>query len=150
MLSNLKAIVSTLLGLSTAVFGPTEDPEMRAQPKGIDVSSHQGNVNWGTVVANGVSFAYIKATEGTGKYNGAVAMRSTDISSQVTRAPTFPPSTLAPLRPVSSVVATTLLFLISPLVLPKPTTSPLTVEVGVAMASLSQAPSISNVRIILF
>ncbi|CAO3635820.1 unnamed protein product [Cunninghamella blakesleeana] len=35
-----------------------------AKPKGIDVSSHQPNVNWGSVKANGVSFAYIKATEG--------------------------------------------------------------------------------------
>ncbi|CAO3568957.1 unnamed protein product [Mortierella alpina] len=37
-----------------------------AQPKGIDVSSHQPGINWATVKANGVEFAYIKATEGTG------------------------------------------------------------------------------------
>jgi GH25 family lysozyme M1 (1,4-beta-N-acetylmuramidase) len=34
-------------------------------PKGLDVSSHQGAVNWTTVKANGAQFAYVKATEGT-------------------------------------------------------------------------------------
>lgn len=38
-----------------------------ATPYGIDVSSYQPNVDWTTVVANGISFVYIKATEGTGK-----------------------------------------------------------------------------------
>ncbi|KAG8943108.1 hypothetical protein FRC04_003188 [Tulasnella sp. 424] len=50
--------------------------EKRAQPEGVDVASWQGNVNWASL---GVSFAYIKATEGTGytnpyftsQYNGA-------------------------------------------------------------------------------
>jgi GH25 family lysozyme M1 (1,4-beta-N-acetylmuramidase) len=32
-------------------------------PAGMDVSSHQGNVNWGGV--SGASFAYVKATEGS-------------------------------------------------------------------------------------
>jgi GH25 family lysozyme M1 (1,4-beta-N-acetylmuramidase) len=34
-------------------------------PEGLDVSSHQGAVNWTTVKANGAQFAYVKATEGT-------------------------------------------------------------------------------------
>jgi lysozyme len=34
--------------------------------KGIDVSSHQHRVDWTRVTADGVSFAYIKATEGVG------------------------------------------------------------------------------------
>ena len=38
----------------------------RAQPQGIDVSGYQPSINWATVKANGVTFAYIKATEGTG------------------------------------------------------------------------------------
>lgn len=33
--------------------------------KGIDVSHHQGNIDWSKVAANGVMFAFIKATEGT-------------------------------------------------------------------------------------
>jgi GH25 family lysozyme M1 (1,4-beta-N-acetylmuramidase) len=32
---------------------------------GMDVSSHQGNVNWSSAWANGARFAYVKATEGT-------------------------------------------------------------------------------------
>lgn len=32
---------------------------------GLDVSSHQGNVDWGSVKAKGARFAYVKATEGT-------------------------------------------------------------------------------------
>ncbi|KAG6857073.1 hypothetical protein H0H87_010038 [Tephrocybe sp. NHM501043] len=51
------AVHSTSIGLATL--------EKRANPKGIDVSGHQPNINWASVKANGVSFAYIKATEGT-------------------------------------------------------------------------------------
>jgi GH25 family lysozyme M1 (1,4-beta-N-acetylmuramidase) len=36
---------------------------------GLDVSSHQGNVNWPAVTAAGARFAYVKATEGTGYTN---------------------------------------------------------------------------------
>jgi GH25 family lysozyme M1 (1,4-beta-N-acetylmuramidase) len=34
-------------------------------PRGLDVSSYQGNVNWAQVAANGARFAYAKASEGT-------------------------------------------------------------------------------------
>jgi GH25 family lysozyme M1 (1,4-beta-N-acetylmuramidase) len=34
--------------------------------QGIDVSHWQGAINWGSVKSSGISFAYIKATEGTG------------------------------------------------------------------------------------
>lgn len=34
-------------------------------PLGIDVSSHQGNVDWAAAVAAGATFAWVKATEGT-------------------------------------------------------------------------------------
>jgi GH25 family lysozyme M1 (1,4-beta-N-acetylmuramidase) len=37
--------------------------------QGLDVSSWQGNVGWSTVRANGASFAFVKATEGTGYTN---------------------------------------------------------------------------------
>ncbi|PSK86283.1 GH25 family lysozyme M1 (1,4-beta-N-acetylmuramidase) [Murinocardiopsis flavida] len=33
---------------------------------GIDVSHHNGSVDWGAVAKSGVKFSYIKATEGTG------------------------------------------------------------------------------------
>ncbi|KAF8068954.1 glycoside hydrolase family 25 protein [Lyophyllum atratum] len=40
-----------------------------AAPQGIDVSGYQPNMNWATVKANGIEFAFIKATEGTGYTN---------------------------------------------------------------------------------
>ena len=43
--------------------GPTEP--------GLDVSSHQGNVNWSKVAAAGATFAYVKSTEGTYYYDSS-------------------------------------------------------------------------------
>ncbi|MDT0341603.1 lysozyme [Streptomyces litchfieldiae] len=42
---------------------PTVTP--LATVEGVDVSSHQGNVNWSSLWSSGVRFAYVKATEGT-------------------------------------------------------------------------------------
>ena len=33
--------------------------------RGIDVSTYQGEINWEILVANDISFAFIKATEGS-------------------------------------------------------------------------------------
>ena len=33
--------------------------------RGVDVSSYQGEINWDTLAAQGISFAFIKATEGS-------------------------------------------------------------------------------------
>jgi GH25 family lysozyme M1 (1,4-beta-N-acetylmuramidase) len=38
-------------------------------PQGMDVSSHQGNVDWRTAYSKGARFAYVKATESTGYTN---------------------------------------------------------------------------------
>jgi GH25 family lysozyme M1 (1,4-beta-N-acetylmuramidase) len=56
--------LSTLLFATSALALAVEK---RALPHGIDVSGYQPSVNWAAVKANGVSFAYIKATEGTSK-----------------------------------------------------------------------------------
>ena len=53
----LLSLVSLTLGVTLA----------QAAPQGIDVSSHQPSINCATVKANGIDFAYIKATEGTGR-----------------------------------------------------------------------------------
>ncbi|WP_078911339.1 lysozyme [Streptomyces sp. NRRL WC-3742] len=45
------------------------------QTQGLDVSSYQGSVNWGSVAANGARFAYVKATEGTGYTNPSFAQQ---------------------------------------------------------------------------
>lgn len=61
----LVASSSLLCRGATLVF---RDVAKRAQPQGIDVSHFQATVNWATVKANGVSFVYIKATEGTSTF----------------------------------------------------------------------------------
>jgi lysozyme len=46
---------------------PRYRPGLRAAERhGVDVSAHQGEIQWDRVAADGISFAYIKATEGGG------------------------------------------------------------------------------------
>ncbi|KAJ3717054.1 N,O-diacetylmuramidase [Lentinula raphanica] len=40
-------------------------PRQLSGPKGIDVSHFQGTIDWSSIAANGISFVFIKATEGT-------------------------------------------------------------------------------------
>ncbi|KAI0760064.1 glycoside hydrolase superfamily [Fomes fomentarius] len=58
---------TAFLALAAAIAASTASPtlEKRAAPKGIDISHYQPSVNFNTVKANGLSFVYIKATEGT-------------------------------------------------------------------------------------
>ncbi|HKN97283.1 MAG TPA: GH25 family lysozyme, partial [Pseudonocardiaceae bacterium] len=44
---------------------PVLPPRPGATMPGLDVSHHQGTVNWRAVAAEGATFAYLKATEGT-------------------------------------------------------------------------------------
>jgi GH25 family lysozyme M1 (1,4-beta-N-acetylmuramidase) len=44
-------------------------PTNRPPPAGLDVSGHQGDVNWSAVVGGGGRFAYVKATEATSYVN---------------------------------------------------------------------------------
>ncbi|MCX5528243.1 lysozyme [Streptomyces bobili] len=57
------------MGMGVALHdGRTGSPDTRAaatQPEGVDVSSHQRTVAWSTLWASGVTWAYVKATEGT-------------------------------------------------------------------------------------
>jgi GH25 family lysozyme M1 (1,4-beta-N-acetylmuramidase) len=46
-------------------YGPTAAPTTA----GMDVSGHQGNVNWKGAATSGGQFAYVKATEGTSYVN---------------------------------------------------------------------------------
>ncbi|WP_082620984.1 glycoside hydrolase family 25 protein [Nocardioides sp. Soil796] len=47
--------------------GSKEGSEKRATNlRGIDVSHHQGAIDWPRVAADGIDFAYLKATEGSG------------------------------------------------------------------------------------
>jgi lysozyme len=51
------------IGSALIVYGK-ENKQMTTQIKGIDVSHHQGNIDWKKVAAEGVKFAFIKASEG--------------------------------------------------------------------------------------
>jgi len=49
---------------AVAALEPLESRLLMSRPVGIDVSHFQGNIDWNAVAASGVSFAYVKATEG--------------------------------------------------------------------------------------
>lgn len=56
------------VGLATMIGGAVALPATPAQAAttpGIDVSHHQGAINWTSVRNSGIQFAFIKATEGT-------------------------------------------------------------------------------------
>lgn len=64
----MKLLSLVSLALAAAVHAtPLEGLQKRAAPQGIDVSGYQPGMNWAAVKANGIQFAYIKATEGTSK-----------------------------------------------------------------------------------
>jgi GH25 family lysozyme M1 (1,4-beta-N-acetylmuramidase) len=67
------ALLATGLAASAV---PLEDAlDKRAHPSGIDVSHYQGTINWNNVKAKGISFAFIKATEGTCGYPFSNSLR---------------------------------------------------------------------------
>jgi lysozyme len=44
---------------------PRYRPDLReGESYGVDVSSHQGTIDWDRVAADDIEFAYVKATEG--------------------------------------------------------------------------------------
>lgn len=59
---DIKANPGSLEPSAPGVASPTFAPN---PPPGIDVSHWQGSINWSSVKAAGIQFAYIKATEGT-------------------------------------------------------------------------------------
>ena len=61
-------IGAALILFGLCFFGawiPNEPSRQKYPIRGIDVSHHQGEIDWTGVRANGIEFAYIKATEGT-------------------------------------------------------------------------------------
>src|SRR5262245_47120900 len=54
-----------LLAVAAVIFYPRiESAAMSYKVRGVDVSAHQGAIDWRTLKSDGVSFAFIKATEG--------------------------------------------------------------------------------------
>lgn len=65
----MKTTTTWMLALLAASLAPASPTLIkRAPPKGIDVSNFQGHVDFGAAKAKGISFAYIKATEGTSTF----------------------------------------------------------------------------------
>ena len=72
---------AAILAAAVAVLGTVAVSPAGAasNPRGLDVSRYQGNVDWASVKAKGASFAYVKATEGSSirsdyfaqQYNGS-------------------------------------------------------------------------------
>src|SRR3954453_10276082 len=57
-----------IVGLALCFLGiwiPNAPSRSQYPLRGIDVSHHQGQIDWSAVKASGIQFAYIKATEGT-------------------------------------------------------------------------------------
>jgi len=60
----LAAIALALLGAGGAMAGGWWTPWAGSGVQGVDVSWHQGPIDWRALAADNVAFAYIKATEG--------------------------------------------------------------------------------------
>ena len=69
------ALAALLLsGVAAFTFASAWHPSDTAYPRqGIDVSHHQGRIAWAELPAQGVDFAYIKATEGGDHQDSAFA-----------------------------------------------------------------------------
>ena len=73
----MKFTMASLLALVATAVTATPTLETRAsKPKGIDVSHFQGVVDFAAAAANGISFAYIKATEGTSESSSSYFLAS--------------------------------------------------------------------------
>jgi GH25 family lysozyme M1 (1,4-beta-N-acetylmuramidase) len=74
---SILAVLAAMYCTVTALDASAEVPDTR--PNGVDVSSHQPTFDWPRAAAEGISFAYVKATEGTtyrnprfaSQYNGS-------------------------------------------------------------------------------
>ncbi len=71
------ALVAVMAAVVVA-GGAGASPAAAATPvPGLDVSDHQPSIDWSTVAADGIRFAYVKATEGTGFVNPDFAAQYT-------------------------------------------------------------------------
>lgn len=59
---------ATQTGTQTSTQSTTPGEERRGprRVRGVDASHHQGPIDWEAVAGDGIAFAYLKATEGTG------------------------------------------------------------------------------------
>lgn len=147
MLSYLKALVSAVFLSTVAPGSPVKAPghfetNTQSLTRGIDVSIAQPSIDWNNVVANQISFAYIKATEGSSKSDRNPPLQSAHIPFQPRARPS---SSSTMVHPVSDLFAAHITkpfpIVNRPLALRRPNIFFLKEEPGPTMASLSQVPS---------
>lgn len=64
-------VFAILVAVVAGLIGVRQELVHAAPPRqGVDVSSFQGSINWGAVASSGVSFAFIRAGEGTSTPDG--------------------------------------------------------------------------------
>ncbi|MEA3053448.1 MAG: lysozyme [Sphingomonadales bacterium] len=72
--AGLALLLAAILALGAWYYAQRWHPSDRRFPsQGIDVSHHQGVIDWGQLPAQGVDFAYIKASEGGDHRDSAFA-----------------------------------------------------------------------------
>lgn len=57
-------VLALFLMVSSGLIIPTEPAARSYTVRGVDVSHHQGKINWEKIAGQGMDFAFIKATEG--------------------------------------------------------------------------------------
>lgn len=62
----LVVVVLVAVLVARGVIWPNRIPAARYEVRGVDVSAHQGRIDWPVLAAQDVDFAYVKATEGSG------------------------------------------------------------------------------------
>lgn len=66
------AVLSVMTVLASAVLGSAQPSSVKYPVFGVDVSNYQGVINWERLEEQGVKFAFIKATEGSGHTDESV------------------------------------------------------------------------------
>jgi lysozyme len=61
-----KTSLALLLALSAALIAPASPASAGTKAPGIDVSRFQGTIDWPTVAASGIRFAFVQAARGNG------------------------------------------------------------------------------------
>ena len=63
-MKKLLLAASALIALGVVFWLPRSSPAPKYGVRGIDVSHHNGDIDWAQVAQSGISFVYVKASEG--------------------------------------------------------------------------------------
>jgi lysozyme len=74
----LSAAIALLIGVGGLLATGNWTPWSQRYVQGVDVSHHQGPIDWRALAGSGVRFAYIKATEGSDYVDPAFAANWTE------------------------------------------------------------------------